>query len=88
MREKVWEAETNLFSTVHSQKLKDIDAMAFFRNITIKLQKESSSRVSEWWIVKEQKPLCLDNRCSKNMEIIICNDKVSPSGLGFLTAYG
>ncbi|XP_015678166.1 piezo-type mechanosensitive ion channel component 2-like [Protobothrops mucrosquamatus] len=88
MREKVWEAETNLFSTVHSQKLEDIDAMAFFRNITIKLQKESSSHVSEWWIVKEQTPLCLDNRCSKNMEIIICNDKVSPSGLGFVTAYG
>ncbi|KAM3841732.1 piezo-type mechanosensitive ion channel component 2-like [Vipera latastei] len=78
----------NSLKVVHSQKLKDIDAMAFFRNITIKLQKESSSRVSEWWIVKEQKPLCLDNRCSKNMEVIICNDKVSPSGLGFLTAYG
>ncbi|KAM6458388.1 piezo-type mechanosensitive ion channel component 2-like [Liasis olivaceus] len=77
---------------VHSQKLQDIDAMAFFRNITIKLQhlpdKESSSHVSEWWIVKEQKPVCLDNGCSKNMEIIICNDKVNPSSLGFVTAYG
>uniref|UniRef100_A0A2D4KI73 Piezo non-specific cation channel cap domain-containing protein n=1 Tax=Micrurus paraensis TaxID=1970185 RepID=A0A2D4KI73_9SAUR len=65
--------------------------MAFFRNITIKLQRlpdKSSSHVSEWWIVKEQMPVCLDNRCSKNMEIIICNDKVSPSGLGFVTAYG
>ncbi|KAL7985612.1 hypothetical protein Chor_004182 [Crotalus horridus] len=78
----------NSLKVVHSQKLEDIDAMAFFRNITIKLQKESSSHVSEWWIVKEQTPLCLDNRCSKNMEIIICNDKVSPSGLGFVTAYG
>ncbi|XP_070604891.1 piezo-type mechanosensitive ion channel component 2-like [Erythrolamprus reginae] len=82
----------NSLKVVHSQKLEDIDAMAFFRNITLKLQrlpaKESSSNVAEWWIVKEQKPLCLDNRCSKNMEIIICNDKVSPSGLGFVTAYG
>ncbi|KAG8131674.1 hypothetical protein E2320_009584 [Naja naja] len=87
----VWETEINLLSTVHSQKVEDIDAMAFFRNITIKLQRlpdKSSSHVSEWWIVKEQTPLCLDNRCSKNMEIIICNDKVSPSGLGFVTAYG
>ncbi|XP_026553561.1 piezo-type mechanosensitive ion channel component 2-like [Pseudonaja textilis] len=91
IREKVWETEINLLSTVHSQKVEDIDAMAFFRNITIKLQRlpdKSSSHVSEWWIVKEQIPLCLDNRCSKNMEIIICNDKVSPSGLGFITGYG
>ncbi|XP_025024760.1 piezo-type mechanosensitive ion channel component 2-like [Python bivittatus] len=77
---------------VHSQKLQDINAMAFFRNITIKLQhlpdKESSSHVLEWWIVKEQKPVCLDNGCSKNMEIIICNDKVNPSSLGFVAAYG
>ncbi|XP_063154930.1 piezo-type mechanosensitive ion channel component 2-like [Candoia aspera] len=77
---------------VHSQKLQDIDAMAFFRNITIKLQhlpdKEPSSQVSEWWTVEEQKPACLDNGCSKNMEIIICNDKVNPSSLGFFTAYG
>ncbi|XP_058032685.1 piezo-type mechanosensitive ion channel component 2-like [Ahaetulla prasina] len=82
----------NNLKVVHSQKLEDIDAMAFFRNITIKLQrlpdKESSSHVSEWWIVKEQKPLCLDNKCSKNMEIIICNDKVNPSGLGYITSYG
>uniref|UniRef100_A0A8C5RN15 Piezo non-specific cation channel R-Ras-binding domain-containing protein n=1 Tax=Laticauda laticaudata TaxID=8630 RepID=A0A8C5RN15_LATLA len=91
IREKVWETEINLLSTVHSQKVEDIDAMAFFRNITIKLQRlpdKSSSHVSEWWIVKEQMPLCLDNICSKNMEIIICNDKVSPSGLGFVTGYG
>ncbi|XP_026520873.1 piezo-type mechanosensitive ion channel component 2-like [Notechis scutatus] len=91
IREKVWETEINLLSTVHSQKVEDIDAMAFFRNITIKLQRlpdKSSSHVSEWWIVKEQIPLCLDNRCSKNMEIIICNDKVSPSGLGFISGYG
>ncbi|ETE71192.1 Piezo-type mechanosensitive ion channel component 1, partial [Ophiophagus hannah] len=81
----------NSLKVVHSQKVEDIDAMAFFRNITIKLQHlpdKSSSHISEWWIVKEQTPLCLDNRCSKNMEIIICNDKVSPSGLGFVTAYG
>ncbi|XP_070797869.1 piezo-type mechanosensitive ion channel component 2-like [Pituophis catenifer annectens] len=82
----------NNLKVVHSQKLEDIDALAFFRNITIKLQhlpdKKSSSHVTEWWIVKEQTPLCLDNRCSKNMEIIICNDKVTPSGLGYITSYG
>ncbi|KAF7248883.1 Piezo-type mechanosensitive ion channel component 2 [Varanus komodoensis] len=76
----------------HSRKLKDIDKMAFFRNITIELQQlptEGSVRhVPEWWIVKEHKPGCLGKRCSKNMEIFIFNDKVSPSTLGFIASQG
>ncbi|XP_042318420.1 piezo-type mechanosensitive ion channel component 2-like [Sceloporus undulatus] len=71
---------------------KDINKMAFFRNITIKLQQlpgeRSSSHVPEWWIVEEQRPGCLGNGCSKNMELFIYNDKVSPSSLGFLAAHG
>ncbi|XP_016852843.1 piezo-type mechanosensitive ion channel component 2 isoform X1 [Anolis carolinensis] len=76
----------------HSNNPKDIEMMAFFRNITIKLQqlpdKRTSSHVPEWWIVKEQRPGCLGNGCSKNIELFIYNDKVSPSSLGFLAAHG
>ncbi|XP_061486147.1 piezo-type mechanosensitive ion channel component 2-like [Rhineura floridana] len=76
----------------HTNKPKDIDKMAFFRNITIKLQqlpaKEPLSRGPEWWIVKEQRPGCLGKGCSKNMEIFIYNDKVSPPSLGFLAGQG
>ncbi|XP_034977971.2 piezo-type mechanosensitive ion channel component 2-like [Zootoca vivipara] len=76
----------------HSNAPKDVDKMAFFRNITIELQqlpaKESLSHVPEWWVVKEQRPGCLGNGCSKNMELFVFNDKVSPPSLGFLAAHG
>nr|XP_060627625.1 piezo-type mechanosensitive ion channel component 2-like [Anolis sagrei ordinatus] len=76
----------------HSSHPKDIDKMAFFRNITIELQqlpdKSTSSHVPEWWIVKEQRPGCLGKECSKNIELFIYNDKASPSSLGFLAAHG
>uniref|UniRef100_K7GEW4 Uncharacterized protein n=1 Tax=Pelodiscus sinensis TaxID=13735 RepID=K7GEW4_PELSI len=69
-----------------------VDKMAFFRNITIKLQQlatnSSSSQVTEWWVIQEWMPVCSGNACSKNMELIIYNDKVSPSSLGFLAGYG
>lgn len=78
--------------TVHSHKPKDIEKMAFFRNVTIKLHQLpsnlSSSKATEWWIIQEQSPTCLNNACSKNMELIIFNDKVSPASLGFLEGYG
>uniref|UniRef100_A0A8C3IIS5 Piezo-type mechanosensitive ion channel component n=1 Tax=Chrysemys picta bellii TaxID=8478 RepID=A0A8C3IIS5_CHRPI len=69
-----------------------VDKMAFFRNITIKLQQlalnSSSGQVTEWWVIEEWNPVCSGNACSKNMELIIYNDKVSPSSLGFLAGYG
>uniref|UniRef100_A0A7M4ECY9 Piezo non-specific cation channel R-Ras-binding domain-containing protein n=1 Tax=Crocodylus porosus TaxID=8502 RepID=A0A7M4ECY9_CROPO len=78
--------------TVHSHKPKDIEKMAFFRNVTIKLHQlpsnSSSSKATEWWIIQEQSPTCLNNVCSKNMELIVFNDKVSPPSLGFLEGYG
>ncbi|XP_048353863.1 piezo-type mechanosensitive ion channel component 2-like [Sphaerodactylus townsendi] len=71
---------------------KDEDKMAFYRNICIKLQRlpanSSSSHAPEWWIVQEERPNCLGNGCSKNMELYIFSDKVSPSSLGFLAAHG
>ncbi|XP_054836429.1 piezo-type mechanosensitive ion channel component 2-like [Eublepharis macularius] len=76
----------------HSNKPKDRDKMAFYRNILIKLQQlrtnSSSSHVPEWWIVQEHRPGCSGNTCSKNMELYIFSDKVSPSSLGFLAAHG
>uniref|UniRef100_A0A670I260 Piezo non-specific cation channel R-Ras-binding domain-containing protein n=1 Tax=Podarcis muralis TaxID=64176 RepID=A0A670I260_PODMU len=81
-----------LISTAHSNAPKDVDKMAFFRNITIELQQlpaqESLNHIPEWWVVKEQRPGCLGNGCSKNMELFIFNDKVSPPSLGFLAAHG
>uniref|UniRef100_A0A8D0C2C9 Piezo non-specific cation channel R-Ras-binding domain-containing protein n=1 Tax=Salvator merianae TaxID=96440 RepID=A0A8D0C2C9_SALMN len=76
----------------HSSKPQDIEKMAFFRNITIKLQqlplKGPLSHSAEWWIVKEQRPSCLGDGCSKNMELFIFNDKASLPSLGFLAAHG
>nr|XP_048676526.1 piezo-type mechanosensitive ion channel component 2-like [Caretta caretta] len=87
------EAKTaHRLQVAHSHKPQDIDKMAFFRNITIKLQQlainSSSSQVTEWWVIQEWNPTCSGNACSKNMELIIYNDKVSPSSLGFLAGYG
>ncbi|XP_019403737.1 PREDICTED: piezo-type mechanosensitive ion channel component 2-like isoform X2 [Crocodylus porosus] len=87
------EAKTaHRLQVVHSHKPKDIEKMAFFRNVTIKLHQlpsnSSSSKATEWWIIQEQSPTCLNNVCSKNMELIVFNDKVSPPSLGFLEGYG
>ncbi|EMP35810.1 Protein PIEZO2 [Chelonia mydas] len=87
------EAKTaHRLQVAHSHKPQDVDKMAFFRNITIKLQQlainSSSSQVTEWWVIQEWNPTCSGNACSKNMELIIYNDKVSPSSLGFLAGYG
>ncbi|KAL8179554.1 UNVERIFIED_CONTAM: hypothetical protein K2H54_068335 [Gekko kuhli] len=77
---------------VAHSKPKDLDKLAFYRDILIKLQRlptnSSSSHVSEWWIVQEQRLGCPGNDCSKNMELYIFSDKVSPSSLGFLAAHG
>ncbi|XP_027706364.1 piezo-type mechanosensitive ion channel component 2-like [Vombatus ursinus] len=80
---------------VHSEKPQDIDKLAFYRNITIRLQQleanasSSGSRTTEWWVIQEWRPSCAKNRgCSRDLEIIIYNDKVSPQSLGFLAGYG
>nr|XP_025041544.1 piezo-type mechanosensitive ion channel component 2-like [Pelodiscus sinensis] len=87
------EAKTaHRLQVAYPHKPHDVDKMAFFRNITIKLQQlatnSSSSQVTEWWVIQEWMPVCSGNACSKNMELIIYNDKVSPSSLGFLAGYG
>ncbi|XP_036605792.1 piezo-type mechanosensitive ion channel component 2-like [Trichosurus vulpecula] len=80
---------------VHSEKPQDIDKLAFYRNITIQLQQleanasSSGSGTTEWWVIQEWRPSCAKNQgCSRDLEIIIYNDKVSPQSLGFLAGYG
>ncbi|XP_072487057.1 piezo-type mechanosensitive ion channel component 2-like [Notamacropus eugenii] len=78
---------------VHSEKPQDIDRLAFYRNITIRLQQanasSSGSGTTEWWVIQEWRPSCAKNQgCSQDLEIIIYNDKVSPQSLGFLAGYG
>ncbi|XP_074868260.1 piezo-type mechanosensitive ion channel component 2-like [Carettochelys insculpta] len=87
------EAKTaHRLQVAYSHKPQDVDKMAFFRNITIKLRQQainsSSGHITEWWVIQEWIPTCSGNTCSKNMELIVCNDKVSPSSLGFLAGYG
>ncbi|KAI5094834.1 piezo-type mechanosensitive ion channel component 1, partial [Silurus meridionalis] len=40
-----------------------------------------------WWVVEECSPKHPISRC-QNIEIVVFNDKVSPSSLGFLAGYG
>ncbi|XP_064420242.1 piezo-type mechanosensitive ion channel component 2-like [Latimeria chalumnae] len=74
----------------HSNRLEDIEKLAFFRNITVKLKqahRNSSDQVTKWWVICEWCPGCSEDSC-KNIELVIFSDKVSPSELGFLAGYG
>ncbi|KAG9474475.1 hypothetical protein GDO78_004665 [Eleutherodactylus coqui] len=48
----------------------------------------STSQVTEWWLIQEWNPACGPSGCSKNIELMIYNDKASPQSLGFLAGYG
>ncbi|XP_068119991.1 piezo-type mechanosensitive ion channel component 2-like isoform X2 [Hyperolius riggenbachi] len=78
--------------TDYSEKAEDIQKYAFFRNLTLTLQKLSarntSDQVTEWWAIQEWNPACGPSGCSKNIELVIYNDKASPQSLGFLAGYG
>ncbi|XP_072538712.1 piezo-type mechanosensitive ion channel component 2 [Salminus brasiliensis] len=73
----------------HSNRPDDAH-LAFFRPLSIKLQQANGSaevQGRQWWVVKECTPGFPSTRC-QNIEIIVFNDKVSPSSLGFLAGYG
>ncbi|XP_041431756.1 piezo-type mechanosensitive ion channel component 2 [Xenopus laevis] len=78
--------------TAHSEKPDDVEKYAFFRNLTLKLEKASlnstSSQVTEWWLIQEWAPACASAGCSETIKLIIYNDKASPQSLGFLAGYG
>lgn len=88
-------AYCHLVPTAHSHRPQDIDRLAYFRNATVRLQElkpagppEASLSV-DWWVVQEWWPGCNQGRgCSRDLELIIYNDKVSPQSMGFLAGYG
>ncbi|XP_062854275.1 piezo-type mechanosensitive ion channel component 2 [Trichomycterus rosablanca] len=64
--------------------------LTFFRPLSIKLQQANESAEgsgSQWWVVEECAPGPPPIRC-QNIELMVFNDKVSPSSLGFLAGYG
>lgn len=67
-------------------------ALAFFRPMSIKLQQvttASEQQADQWWSVEECSPVVtLSNRKCHSIEIVVFNDKVSPSSLGFLAGHG
>ncbi|KAF6735527.1 Piezo-type mechanosensitive ion channel component 2 [Oryzias melastigma] len=70
----------------------DLQALAFFRPMSIKLQQTSGSsdkEADQWWVVEECSPVLTSSepKCS-SIEIMVFNDKVSPSSLGFLAGHG
>ncbi|KAM8945740.1 piezo-type mechanosensitive ion channel component 2-like [Pelodytes ibericus] len=78
--------------TGFSEKPEDIQKYAFFRNLTLILQKTSlnstSNQMAEWWLVQEWSPACAPAGCSKTIELVTYHDKASPQSLGFLAGYG
>ncbi|XP_078412369.1 piezo-type mechanosensitive ion channel component 2 [Cetorhinus maximus] len=70
----------------------DEGTLAFYRNVSLQMEEEpgpgnTSHGKMKWWNIKEWNPQCASHHCS-DMELIIFNDKVSPSILGFLAGYG
>ncbi|KAE8293253.1 Piezo-type mechanosensitive ion channel component 2 Protein FAM38B [Larimichthys crocea] len=69
----------------------DLQALAFFRPMSIKLQRVtgvSEEEPDQWWVVEECSPvLTSPNKCH-SIEIVVFNDKVSPASLGFLAGHG
>ncbi|XP_066500511.1 piezo-type mechanosensitive ion channel component 2 [Hoplias malabaricus] len=73
----------------HSNRPDD-SHLAFFRPMSIKLRQANGSTEGtgpQWWVVEECTPGPPPMRC-QNIQIVVFNDKVSPSSLGFLAGYG
>ncbi|XP_044066352.1 piezo-type mechanosensitive ion channel component 2 [Siniperca chuatsi] len=70
----------------------DLQALAFFKPMSIKLQqvnRGSEKEADQWWVVEECSPVLAssDHKCH-SIEIVVFSDKVSPSSLGFLAGHG
>ncbi|XP_035801250.1 piezo-type mechanosensitive ion channel component 2 isoform X1 [Amphiprion ocellaris] len=70
----------------------DLQTLAFFRPMSIKLQqvnKTSEKDADQWWVVEECSPVLTsaEHKCH-SIEIVVFSDKVSPSSLGFLAGHG
>ncbi|XP_031142000.1 piezo-type mechanosensitive ion channel component 2 [Sander lucioperca] len=70
----------------------DLQALAFFRPMSVKLQQVnggSEKKAGQWWVVEECSPvLAFSNHKCHSIEIVVFSDKVSPSSLGFLAGHG
>uniref|UniRef100_A0A3Q4G8A2 Piezo non-specific cation channel R-Ras-binding domain-containing protein n=1 Tax=Neolamprologus brichardi TaxID=32507 RepID=A0A3Q4G8A2_NEOBR len=70
----------------------DLQALAFFRPMSIQLQQvngTSNKEADQWWVVEECPPVVTssEHKC-QSIEIVVFSDKVSPSSLGFLAGHG
>nr|XP_020470497.1 piezo-type mechanosensitive ion channel component 2-like [Monopterus albus] len=70
----------------------ELQALAFFRPMSVKLQqvdRTSEKEADQWWVVEECPPVLTssEHQC-RNIEIVVFSDKVSPSSLGFLAGHG
>uniref|UniRef100_A0A9J7YYU6 Piezo-type mechanosensitive ion channel component n=1 Tax=Cyprinus carpio carpio TaxID=630221 RepID=A0A9J7YYU6_CYPCA len=75
--------------TEHPKSLDDLH-LQFFRPLSIKLQRGNGSSAEmgpQWWVVEECFPGPPASRC-QSIEMLVFNDKVSPSSVGFLAGYG
>uniref|UniRef100_A0A3P9MXC9 Uncharacterized protein n=1 Tax=Poecilia reticulata TaxID=8081 RepID=A0A3P9MXC9_POERE len=75
-----------------SSERSDLRGLAFFRPMSIKLQQvkgTSDKEAGQWWVVEECSSVLTsgEQKCH-NIEIVVFNDKVSPSSLGFLAGHG
>ncbi|XDV31269.1 hypothetical protein PO909_033991, partial [Leuciscus waleckii] len=64
--------------------------LQFFRPLSVKLQRRNGSSAgmgSQWWVVEECFPEPPASTC-QSIEMVVFNDKVSPSSVGFLAGYG
>uniref|UniRef100_A0A8C2F651 Piezo-type mechanosensitive ion channel component n=1 Tax=Cyprinus carpio TaxID=7962 RepID=A0A8C2F651_CYPCA len=76
----------------HRLQVGDLDDLhlQFFRPLSIKLQRGNGSSAEmgpQWWVVEECFPGPPASRC-QSIEMLVFNDKVSPSSVGFLAGYG
>ncbi|KAF3696681.1 Piezo-type mechanosensitive ion channel component 2 Protein FAM38B [Channa argus] len=69
----------------------DLQALAFFRPMSIKLEQVNTSEkeADQWWVVEECSPILTssEHKCH-SIELMVFSDKVSPSSLGFLAGHG
>ncbi|XP_014846584.1 PREDICTED: piezo-type mechanosensitive ion channel component 2-like isoform X1 [Poecilia mexicana] len=78
--------------SVDSSERSDLRGLAFFRPMSIKLQQAngtSDKEAGQWWVVEECSSVLTsgEQKCH-SIEIVVFNDKVSPSSLGFLAGHG
>ncbi|CAG6021218.1 unnamed protein product [Menidia menidia] len=69
----------------------DHPTLAFYRPMSIKLQQvdRADKDADQWWMVEECSPgVTTSKQKCHSIEIVVFNDKVSPSSVGFLAGHG